>query len=231
MEEQNLTESQKQELLNEEVLDEEVREILERLSSAELGGSELATIGAIAEATGASPNLIGRMLAEIRQENLDERFGKTLRKHQDTLETHSAKIARHGEELQKIKVAGARDSDAVGEYSEEVEEELAKMAEERIRHREMQPYVVMIAFVIFALVALATCTQSGSAGLSEFPTGPRTRYSSTTLPDGTVLTVDQDLNVSARTKDGIVRPIKPEEKDEAAMLQVSMSQSLENERR
>lgn len=55
--------------LAEELTDEEVRDLLERLSENELGGSAKATVGAVMEATGTDLETVGRLLAEIRKED------------------------------------------------------------------------------------------------------------------------------------------------------------------
>lgn len=89
-------------LLNEEVQDAEVREILERLAARDLGGSELATVGALCEATGATPQLVARLLAEIRQTNLDEKFGAILDDHEAALEDQADAIERQGNAIKRI---------------------------------------------------------------------------------------------------------------------------------
>lgn len=55
-----------EQLAREEVNPAEVREILGRLAIAEFGGPEHATIADVAEASGTSPETIGRILADIR---------------------------------------------------------------------------------------------------------------------------------------------------------------------
>jgi hypothetical protein len=58
-------------LLAQELTTEEVRELLERLSATELGGSENATVGGIVEVTGSDPATVGRLLIQIRNERLE----------------------------------------------------------------------------------------------------------------------------------------------------------------
>lgn len=60
------------ELAQTEVSPEETRQILQRLAFEEFGGSENSRLGEIAEVTGASPEAIGRILADIRGESEDE---------------------------------------------------------------------------------------------------------------------------------------------------------------
>lgn len=74
-------------LLAEPLSDAEVRTLLERLGSREFGGSEEATLGAVVEATGAEPALVGRLLAEIRKGEIEQKFGSQLQDHTERIET------------------------------------------------------------------------------------------------------------------------------------------------
>lgn len=58
-----------QTLLSEGLTDEEVQDILERLTERELGESHSATVGAVMEATGADYETVTRILRELRTEN------------------------------------------------------------------------------------------------------------------------------------------------------------------
>jgi hypothetical protein len=78
--------NEQKELLAERLSAIEVSELLERLGNASLGGPEESTVGAVIEATGASPLEVGRLLAEIRQENLERRFSETFDDHEDRIE-------------------------------------------------------------------------------------------------------------------------------------------------
>ena len=134
------------ELLNEELTDSEVREILDRLSVAELGGSEKATVGAVCEATGVGPMVVGRMLAEIRQTNLHKLFGHRI----DRLETTVTDFERRSEErdsrieatVDELKRVSRQSSHTYhkptaqdDEYERKLKLEMRKIAEEWIGHR------------------------------------------------------------------------------------------------
>jgi hypothetical protein len=74
--------SRSQELLAEELTAEEVRELLVRLHTDDLGGSENATVGSVVEATGAELDTVSSLLAEIRKEAYQELFGDRLDDHE-----------------------------------------------------------------------------------------------------------------------------------------------------
>ncbi len=76
-----------EDLLSEQMSDAEVRTLLERLGSKEFGGSESATVGAVVEATGTDVEIVGRLLAEIRKENFEKRFGLQLKDHGRRIDT------------------------------------------------------------------------------------------------------------------------------------------------
>ena len=74
--------SRSQELLAEELTAEEVRELLVRLHTDDLGGSENATVGLVVEATGAELDTVSSLLAQIRKEAYQELFGDRLDEHE-----------------------------------------------------------------------------------------------------------------------------------------------------
>ena len=74
--------SRSQELLAEELTEEEVRELLVRLHTDDLGGSENATVGSVVEATGAELDTVSSLLAQIRREAYQELFGDRLDEHE-----------------------------------------------------------------------------------------------------------------------------------------------------
>lgn len=73
-----LLQSQYEALLAEPITDDEVRSLLERLGTAEFGGPEVSRVGDLIEATDADPQLMARLLGEIRHEDYQERFGARL---------------------------------------------------------------------------------------------------------------------------------------------------------
>jgi len=66
------------ELLSQEVTDEELRKLLERLGEIEFAWSPRTTVGDVVEATASDPLTLGRLLANIRKEDWEERFGLRL---------------------------------------------------------------------------------------------------------------------------------------------------------
>ena len=81
-------------LAREELTGSEVRLLLERLSMKDVGPAN-PTVGAVAEVCGVSTMVVGRMLAEIRQANLHELYGRTL-------ESHGEKIKRLDHSMDRI---------------------------------------------------------------------------------------------------------------------------------
>ena len=79
---EKLDDSRSQELLAEELTDEEVRELLVRLHTDDLGGSDNATVASVVEATGAKLGTVSSLLAEIRKEAYQELFGDRLDDHE-----------------------------------------------------------------------------------------------------------------------------------------------------
>jgi hypothetical protein len=75
-----------QNLLDEELTKDELSEVLRRLGRWELGGSESSTIRDVAEATSADPQAIGRLLADIRKENFEEKYGLKIEEHEERIE-------------------------------------------------------------------------------------------------------------------------------------------------
>lgn len=79
--------AQSRALLAEELTSEEVRDLLQRLNARDMGGSEHATVSAVVEATGFDVATVWRLLAEIRKEDFEERFGLRLDHHEKRIET------------------------------------------------------------------------------------------------------------------------------------------------
>lgn len=60
--------TEREQLLKERLSEEELRTLLKRLQAHDAAASEMPTVGAVVEATGADPGLIGGLLADIRRE-------------------------------------------------------------------------------------------------------------------------------------------------------------------
>ncbi|MBA4293103.1 hypothetical protein C0431_09035 [bacterium] len=65
-------------VLRERISAEEAREFLDRLAVSELGEADEGTVGAICEVAGVGPEVVGRMLADIRGVSWQELFGNRL---------------------------------------------------------------------------------------------------------------------------------------------------------
>ena len=89
------------ELLEEAVSPAEVREILERLGQDEAGGPDVARIKDVVEATGAPAALIGRMLADIRKDDWEEKFGLRQAEVEEQVRAHKAQLDSHERLLNK----------------------------------------------------------------------------------------------------------------------------------
>lgn len=72
-----------EDLAQQELSPEELRAVLDRLACD--ATAEVPTVGAVSEVTGVSPEVIGRILAQIRSEDLHEEFGKRLDEHDEKL--------------------------------------------------------------------------------------------------------------------------------------------------
>jgi len=132
------------ELLAEPLTDEEVRDLLERLGSKEFGGSEHSTVNSVVEATGASVETVGNLLALIRKEDFEEKFGLKLEEHEeriDTLENHARQAVRaaYGQ-----KTYGRRDPH-LDPYQQRA---LERLAEEERQREALGPIAAVVACVI-----------------------------------------------------------------------------------
>lgn len=74
------------ELLEEELTGSELSELLERLGAEEFGGSENSRLRDVVELTGQEPLSVARVLADIRKEDWEERFGSILEDHGERIE-------------------------------------------------------------------------------------------------------------------------------------------------
>jgi len=91
-----------EQLLAEELTELEVRTLLERLGEDEFPEA-VPTLGAVAEATGADPAVVGRLLAEIRKEEFEDRFGirvQNLEHEVGSLASETSVLSRKASEVQ-----------------------------------------------------------------------------------------------------------------------------------
>lgn len=195
-----------EELLNEEVSPSELREILQRLGQREFGGSPNSTIRDIAEGTSADPVLIGRLLAEIRNEELQDRLGLQVEEHEQRIE--------HIEHVQAEVQRDRRTYDPLAGLDPEAVEELRNVAEERRRERENLPLSIIVAIIIsiYLIWYFIGSNAKGSGSYSQ----PRSSYSM----DVNGVRVSGSVGGPYTANDhGKVRPATEHEKNE-------MSQSM-----
>lgn len=190
------------ELLKEAVTDDEVREILERLSVHDGGGSDYATVAAISETTGVPPEAIGRMLAEIRQTNLEERFGSELLAHEKRLESHHSQLRELEHKVERVTTAPKAG------INPEVQEELVSLSKERILARQWGPLGL---FLVLAMILVALMASSNH--LTKAP--PFTGTISTTNGQGETVVSDEYGKVWVEGKDGRRRSPTSEERASA----------------
>lgn len=149
-------------LLAEPLSDAEVRTLLERLGSQEFGSSENATIGAVIEATGSDPVTVGRLLAEIRKEDFEERFGLQLKDHGrriDTLENKAQRIERNA----AIKETRSPTDIEWDRYRQRELDRVAK--EEADREAMLPPFLIFLGAIVFAtLLVLGSQCQTPTPG-------------------------------------------------------------------
>jgi hypothetical protein len=197
------------ELLAEPLTDEEVRDLLERLGSKEFGGPEHATVGAVVEATGANPATIGNLLALIRKEDFEEKFGLKLEEHEeriDNLEDH----ARNAERTAGQKQAYVSSKSQLDPYQQRALERLAK--EER--QREMMNPVAIVAAVVMVLYFIVSLGGQCDSKRKNEP------YSSTSYQtsEGTVH-LDSRGNSWVELKSGGIRAATEEELSPLRVIQ------------
>lgn len=187
-------------LREEHLTDVEVHEILSRLSAQEMGGSELATIGAVSEATGAAPEVIGKMLAEIRQQNLREQFGSRL-------DDHESKLRRLEQDAQR-----ARSPVAAELPTDEIQREVEAIARERIAARKFLPAIPIVVGLGF-VIAYNVLSPS-----RDVVTRPRIAPIIHELKGGQNLYVEPDGSIWVRMPSGEMRPPTAEERREGERL-------------
>lgn len=148
-------------LLSQEITDEELRDLLTRLGEIEFAWSPRTTLKDVVEATSADPVVIGRLLAEIRKEDWEERFGLRL----DSVEDRVTQIENHGPNEQ------LRCSHQILLAAEEVEE-LRQLADERRREKTVGIVAVLIILPILLIIGLIA-SSGQPVGTHNVPYSPR----------------------------------------------------------
>ncbi len=193
-------------LAREELTDAEVREVLERLGAEQMGGSERPTVGAVAEATGTGPEVIGRILGEIRKRDLEARFGTAIDRHEVEIKRLDQQTARLARERAKIYP-----------QDDEVTEEIERIARERIAQRKLAPLsAVAVAFIVIVAIGLAGRNGSGSGYSAP------SEYSMTTKK-GVELHLNSNGETWAIGPDGTRRPVREDEQQDMSTLYIMSS--------
>jgi hypothetical protein len=182
------------ELLSECLSEAEVRELLERLGDASLGGPEEPTVGAVVDATGASPLEVGRLLAAMRQESLERRFCETFENHEDRIE--------------KLELTGPR-TGQIREFDPEKRQILEDLAAVEQRNRSGGPLgVILMLLALLAMGAfLSNTTRSG-------PRTPPTGFGM--IDPQTGVEMSRTMNGAYRVQgpNGLNREATPEERSQ-----------------
>ena len=202
---ENFSQQPPVELQSEPLSDQEVHELLDRLGAKEFGGSEQATIGAVAEATGSDAVTIGRLLAEIRKEDFEKRFGLQLGEHEarlETLEERTDRIQRAERTAEQTVRAKPMDP-----YAEAA---IERLAEREQRRQEMRPYAIVLAIIMF-IVFIAMIGNKNSRYSSPG------RSVSVEVGDGQ-LTMDEHGDMWVQKPDGTRRNPTDEERQRGGEL-------------
>lgn len=96
-------------VLDEGVSEEEARALLQRLAVQEFGGAS--TLSAVCEASGATPEVAGRILADIRGTTWQELFGRRVSAIERRLQDHDERFAQLGATI-GVAPQSRRDRDA-----------------------------------------------------------------------------------------------------------------------
>jgi hypothetical protein len=188
---------EQRELLQEHVTDAELRELLERLGKAEMGGPEEATVGAIVEATGASPVEVGRILSQVRQEQYEQRFAETFDDHEERIE-----------KLESVPVTRTRTYRE--EFDPEHREILKEYAERTALEKRTRPYMLLIMIALALIVLAVVNSPRGEQDSNVVPPGAA-GFGQEDPTTGKRVERGMDGTYSVHTRDGAVRPATADE--------------------
>jgi hypothetical protein len=190
------------ELLAEPLTDEEVRDLLERLGSKEFGGPENATVNSVVEATGASVDTVGNLLAQIRKEDFEEKFGLKLEEHEERIESLEARTRRVSHATAKPR-SHLRTEPELDHYRQMALDRLAN--QERQREALRPAAIVLLCFVLlFIVIAVGgECQGPPSESWTNLELG---------LQHGIRYETDPKGNMTVTGSDGVRRQPTEEEK-------------------
>jgi len=212
-------------LLQQEVSDSEVRQILERLSAEEFAAPLHATVAAVCEATGASAEVIGRILADIRKQNIEERYGETIERHEEQIGVLDERTHELAEKTDVIRfqtespiVSGRRPLRSLTQ-DPEVAAELDRIARKNIAGRKMTPYAMALVIIVLIVFAPFMCP-SPRAGFPETPNFS----SSMDLQNGAKITADNRGGLWVTESDGTRREPTAAEREHALPILISVAE-------
>ena len=118
-----------EQLLAEHLDDVEVRQVLERLSFEQFVFETGATVGAVVEATGATPLTIARIVGEIRKTSFEARFQQTFGQHDRRIEAleGTTKSLKHQLVRALRRTRSAPEAEPVGKESDWEERSQARV--------------------------------------------------------------------------------------------------------
>jgi hypothetical protein len=154
------------ELLAEPLTEEEVRDLLERLGSKEFGGPENATVNSVVEATGASVDTVGNLLAQIRKEDFEERFGLRLDHHENRIETLEERALRLEVLSRPPPVQVPTSGHALDPYQQRA---LDRLANQERQSEAMRPIALVIGAIVLAMMCFsgALCNTTNVSQASD----------------------------------------------------------------
>lgn len=130
-------------LARQELTPAELTDVLERLSCQ--ATTELPTIGAVSEVTGASAEAIGRMLADIRGVSFQEAFGRRLDEHEAVLSVHREILEGHHREIQGLRAELHPDAESV---QKELSDPIMRGLESLMNRSFLVLWIILIACAI-----------------------------------------------------------------------------------
>ncbi|MBS1711511.1 MAG: hypothetical protein JSS71_07300 [Armatimonadetes bacterium] len=142
-------------VLDERVSEEEARILLQRLAVQEISGAP--TLSAVCEASGATPEVAGRILADIRGTTWQELFGRRVSAIERRLQDHDERFAQLGATLgAEPKSQRDRDADAM----------LDALSAQYNQERESKRKIAWVATVglMLALVTVSFCIRYFAVG-------------------------------------------------------------------
>jgi hypothetical protein len=193
-----------EELAREELTNEEVREILERLSVAEFAGGDHPTLRDVSEATGVDLLAVGKILREIRQENLGELFG-------DRLDEHGQRLDEHAADLRWLKYNAS-----TGPVVEE-----RRTTSEFVSDRKVTTTVGLVCAALLGLGLVGTLTQRDPSRVASPTHAQQGRSVSTRMENGASYYVNEKFEEWVELPNGKRRTPTAQERERYQLMLMS----------